>query len=246
MSLRLLAIYFWYSLVQGWLNYQHSNLFSPELSLKGLLVILGVVVFSPVAEEYLVRYWIYGKQKMLRSGLFFGFLFFVGIVTGRLSGLLSPEIFKDWSVVSSFGLGLIVCAIFWGMRITNTRLVNTFERLKYSWVVFIAMCVLFFLYHLPRLSWFDLDFIITYWMGALSLTYVAKRYGMALAIFIHMIHNALIITKNIEMLNSFGDIERDYFYFLFPACVVLLGVYHYWIYRLRKNPEYTPRLWFPN
>lgn len=246
MSLRLLAIYFWYSLVQGWLNYEEFNLLSPELSLRGLWVILSVVIFSPVAEEYLVRYWLYGKKKILRSGLFFGFLFFSGVVIGRLSGLLSSEIFKDWSVALSFGLGSIVCVIFWSRRTTNTRLVNAFDRLKHSWLVFTAMCVFFFLYHLPRFSWFDLDFVVTYWIGALSLTYVAKRYGMALAIFLHMIHNALIVTRNIEILDSFGDIDRDYFYILFPTCFILLGIYHYWIYKLEKNPGYTPRLWFPN
>ena len=246
MFLRLLSIYFWYLLIQSWLSYEHVSFLSPEFSPEGLLTILKVVLIFPVIEEYLVRYWLYGNNRLLRNGFFCGFVCFVVAVAGRLGNIFGPQLLTDWTVVLPFVVGAITTILLQYLQANSIFFTNIFDKLKHNWFVFAGMCAFFIAYHLPRLEWFDLDFVGVYWMGAVGLTYIAKRYGLAFTVFTHILYNALALSADITVADVLGNIDRSYFYLLFPTCLVLLGVYHYWIYRLKKNSEYTPRLWFPN
>ena len=246
MFLRICALYFWYLLVIGWLEYFPTKGMTFPIRTTGIGLVLSTTVVAPIGEELIIRYWLYGKRSAFRIAYFFSFLLYITILVYKIYDEVGNTV-----LMYSMFLSLIFSGFFLGcsLRLWNVkkpRIINIFNTLSRSWLVFGIMLFCFLIAHVQSISDVNFFYLQGYLPGAYIATYAAKKYGIRFSIFMHILNNTLALNISIANVYAIENIEQGYFYFLFPACVLLLGVYHYWVYRLEKNPEYTPRLWFPN
>ena len=240
MFLRILSVYFWYSLIRSWFEYDHAGWLSSTNGFQGFYLVVMTIVVAPIIEECLIRYWLYGKNNSLRLGFFIGFcLNTISQGYQILFGFSTAQIamVDFWSVIIFSGL---LALIFYRKKVHFAYLISLFDRLSRSLIVFGLVCVYFVLYHLPRVEALGIDFILAYVFGSVVITYVAKRFGIALAILVHMLFNAIAITIDIEILSLLNGVSRIYYYVGLVASLFLLIIYHYWIYHLRKSPDFNP------
>ena len=241
MFLYLCAFYFWFLLIQAVL--QHGWPEPVSLTFQNLVDLKDIIVavfLASIIEELLFRYWVYGRKTRLRIGFFIGFG--LTLVLNALTLIIgSREGWLSW--VEFLGIPLFSLSI--SLALPNSesydKIVTYFNRLNRSWIFFGAMVFLFALAHLQR---FEDAFYFGFWWHFLSggalITYFAKCYGIGLAIVVHMLTNSIITLGLVRRYHTLGLMHRDYFYLLFPISIALILVYHWWIRRLQKDPEFRP------
>ena len=246
MFLRICAVYFWYLLVIGWLEHVPTNGAALPASIAGIGLVLSTTIAVPIGEELVMRYWLYGKRPTLRIGYLFSFLAYIAVLAYKIYYEVGNTVPIYVTFLSLVFLGLFLGYLLRTGSVNVTKIINIFDALSRSWLMFGIILFCFLIAHAQSISDVSFFYLQSYLPGAFIITYAAKKYGIKLSILMHIINNTLALNISIANVYVFENIEQGYFYLLFPVCVALLGVYHYWIYRLKKNPEYTPRLWFPN
>lgn len=247
MFLKAVTYYFLYLLVRGLLSYWHFGPFYlPPLGWD-LFNIIDIILFFPVLEELTVRYWLYGKNNYLRVGFFISFLLQI------VATILESAIQLNLSVYGgNKGYGLFIyaalVAIGWvcaailikTKQINVNRLILFLNKLKDSWITFVLLVIYDVAYHLQSLNFIDFYEVQRQVIGATILVYVAKKYGMPLAIFVHILNNILAVSVSIENFDILGITDRMYFYLTFPLSLWFLWLFQQWQKKLRQNPNFDP------
>lgn len=236
MLARLFSLFFWFWLFQTLFVFYFFTPLEFPLSWSGLIPILQIALVGPIAEELVFRYWLYGKRTSLRLGLFVSFLF---TLLAASFDLLARERFS--LNVSSFfvitGLGVLLgYTVF--RKVEPSSLIRFFDRLSRSWAAFIVIVLLFEIYHLRSLDDWSRVFKWSTLLNSFMFTYLAKKYGLRMAMLAHGIVNSLSIQYSIQGYHDAGLIDREYFYFLLPINFGLILCYYWWLNRVEKKQQH--------
>ena len=233
MFLRILALCLWGNLIWASLRYDIFSL--PEISFGwlGIPFVFDGILATPISEEFIVRYWIYGQNKLLRIGSFIGFVGILLFVIFSFTGAYAINQWMNTPFVITGLLSIVVSTVI-GSRLHFGRLIPFFDRLRNSWVFFGVMVIVFTGLHFEAAGGLSLAFEHLLIISIL-LTYVAKKYSVFLAIVVHAFLNTTGILAGLEFYDLVGLMDRGQVYLLFGLSLFWLGVYYWSVNRLRKD-----------
>ena len=236
MSLIISTVYFLLLLLYGIVDPGYVPGPSLDFTWLGVWVIFRTTLLLPVVEELTLRYWIYGRNSLLRASLFFAFI--AEIIT---SGLLLTGLAPTWSygfalAITPLIVGSGTCFFLRNNGSLTHSLVGRFDVLEKSWVAFTLVALYGVFTHLSSFEEFGFSFFLRY-INTIALVYIAKRYGMKMAIWTHVANNTIALFNVATILRTSEDtpFTEAYYFPLLTQSILLFGVYCYLVYRWRKS-----------
>ena len=238
----LIIIYFLYGF------YLTANLFIDQQEIDYLVpytvTTLGsfaTIIFAPITEEIIYRYWAYGKNIQLQFSLFITFLLFISVdfYQNFIHDFLN--ITKDSDINGMFRHTLVILIgliIYYFIKKYNFTIPSFFSKLTKSTFVYLSIIFLFAITHLYKkeLNYDNLFSYIDFFIASYLLTRHAKDYGIFYAILLHIAMNAAIIfdqarTVQLAAKNLVSD-QLLFTYFL----IAVFFVSFYFIQFMKAKP----------
>ena len=161
-----------------------------------ILAYLFGILFAPITEEFIFRYWAYGKNIKLQFSLFIAFVIYmiIDLVQNFIFEILYISnnfeiniIFRN-SLVIAFGL-----VFYYFIKKYNLNIPAFFYKLIYSRFTFYFIVILFEAVH-----WYHTDFNYNYlpsyilgFFASYLITRHARDYGIYFSILFHIVNNTI-------------------------------------------------------
>lgn len=166
-----------------------------NLTLLGSFV---TILFSPVTEEIIYRYWAYGKNIRLQFSLFITFILYniIDFIQIYIFDFLNfSENHSFNGIIKNILVILIGFILFFFIKKYNYRISNFFIKLTQSRLTYIFIILLFALAHLydTELNYENSKVYLDYFISSYLVTRHARDYGIYFAILIHIAMNAIAV-----------------------------------------------------
>lgn len=157
-----------------------------------ILAYFVTVIYGPITEEIIYRYWAYGKNIQLQFAIFFTFILYnlIDFIQFLNFDILNISEDIDINVVIKNSLVILVgLFLYLFIKKTNYNIPSLFETIIRSRLTFLFIIILFEYVHLIKYE--DIfDFVQSIFVSYL-ITRHARDYGIYYAMLIHALHNSL-------------------------------------------------------
>ena len=154
------------------------------------------VIFAPITEEFIFRYWAYGKNIQLQFSLFLTFILYMII------DLIQNYVFEIFYFTNNFEINIIFrnslvlligLIIFYFIKKYNIRIPNIFYTFINSHFTFYFIVILFAMVHLYHTQFNEENYLLylDYFIISYLITRHAREFGIYFSILLHTMNNSI-------------------------------------------------------